>query len=272
MVDPKISNELIEKYILPHIPLNKRGSKCKFSLHAIIQAIIHKLKTGCQWRCLFFENQGLKPLFSWQTVYRYFRKWSASGVWQKAWYAIREDKQARLDLNILNLDGTQTIAKKGGELVGYQGRKKAMSSNILIVTDKNGLPLAFSAVQNGRHHDQYQLIEEFKEMYQALKPLLANRLNCVLNADKGFDNQKFRRYLFRKKITPNIAENQRNRQKSKPGRKRIFDEGKYRFRFTCERTFAWFDAYRTLLIRHDKSAIHWINWHFIAAFLCFAKC
>jgi hypothetical protein len=58
-----------------------------------------------------------------------------NGVLWVAWHAIREGKQACLDLSILNLDGSQTIAKKGGALVGYQARKKAMRSNVLEVTD-----------------------------------------------------------------------------------------------------------------------------------------
>ena len=39
-----------------------------------------------------------------------------------------------LDLSQLNLDGMHTLAKKGGEQVAYQERKKAKTSNILPIT------------------------------------------------------------------------------------------------------------------------------------------
>jgi predicted ATPase len=43
-----------------------------------------------------------------------------------------------LNLSELNLDGSHAIAKKGGEAVAYQGRKKAKTTNILPITDYNG--------------------------------------------------------------------------------------------------------------------------------------
>lgn len=38
---------------------------------------------------------------------------------------------------------------------------------------------------------------------------------------------------------------------AKKGAKRFFDEKQYKNRFVVERTFAWMDSFRTLLIRHD---------------------
>ncbi|MCQ4142370.1 hypothetical protein [Chryseobacterium sp. EO14] len=45
-----ISNDKIEKWILPHLSKGKRGFSTKFGLVKIIQMIIKRLKTGCQWR------------------------------------------------------------------------------------------------------------------------------------------------------------------------------------------------------------------------------
>jgi hypothetical protein len=50
-------------------------------------------------------------------------------VWQDSLAAIRH----LLDVSELNLDGSHTIAKKGGESVAYQGRKKAKTSNNLPI-------------------------------------------------------------------------------------------------------------------------------------------
>jgi len=52
----------------------------------------------------------------------------------------------RLNLSELNLDGSHVIAKKGGESVAYQGRKKAKTTNILPVTDGQGYIIASTAL------------------------------------------------------------------------------------------------------------------------------
>jgi hypothetical protein len=59
-------------------------------------------------------------------------------VWQDSIEAIGN----LLDVSELNLDGSHLIAKRGGESVVYQGRKKAKTSNILPIFDKHGYVLA----------------------------------------------------------------------------------------------------------------------------------
>ncbi|MDZ7935051.1 MAG: transposase [Emticicia sp.] len=48
----------------------------------------HRLKTGCQWRELPTKEFFSSIIFSWQSVYYYFNKWSKSGCWQKVWIDI----------------------------------------------------------------------------------------------------------------------------------------------------------------------------------------
>lgn len=43
----------------------------------VINAIIYKVKTGCQWRLL---PNDYPP---WRTVYEYYRNWSLDNTWQK---------------------------------------------------------------------------------------------------------------------------------------------------------------------------------------------
>lgn len=64
-----IDKSLISSAILAHIPKNKRGFSSRFSMEEILDCIIYKLKTGCQWSCLFIDLEGFKPPFSYQTVY-----------------------------------------------------------------------------------------------------------------------------------------------------------------------------------------------------------
>ena len=94
---------------------------------------------------------------------------------------------------------------------------------------------------------------------------------ALLNADKGFDSKKFRRAIQRRKMIPNIIENKRNRKSKKRGKKRLFNQDIYDQRFVNERTFAWLDSFRTLLIRFDKLDLAWMNWHYLAFTLIILK-
>jgi transposase len=95
--------------------------------------------------------------------------------------------------------------------------------------------------------------------------------NSIQNADKGFDSKSLRRAIQRRKMIPNIKENNRNRKKCKRGRKRYFNQKVYARRFVNERCFAWIDSFRTLLIRFDVKDSNWLNWHYLAFALILLK-
>ncbi len=61
-----------------------------------------------------------------------------------------------------------------------------------------------------------------------------------------------------------MAENKRNRQSPKRGRKRLFNPAVYKRRFTSERSFAWIDKFRALLLRFDRRDVYFMGGHFIA--------
>lgn len=47
---------------------------------------------------------------------------------------------------MLPIDGTKTGAKKGGQSVGYSGHKKIKGSNIVVVSEANGYPIACTEI------------------------------------------------------------------------------------------------------------------------------
>lgn len=79
------------------------------------------------------------------------------------------------------------------------------------------------------------------------------------NGDAGFDSRKNRKAIWNAGMVPNIPENPRRRDQSKPkqGRPRRFDKKSYAHRFTVERTFAWEDTYRSLVIRYDRKSANY---------------
>jgi transposase len=72
-----------------------------------------------------------------------------------------------------------------------------------------------------------------------------------LNLDGGFDSRYNRKAIFNAGLIPNIKENPRNRQVSKRGRKRLFNAAIHSLRLRVERTFAWEDKFKRLLLRFE---------------------
>ena len=75
---------------------------------------------------------------------------------------------------------------------------------------------------------------------------------AYLNLDAGFDSTYNRKMIFNAGMIPNIKENPRNRKTTKRGRKRLFNEAIHALRMRVERTFAWEDKFKRLLLRFER--------------------
>ncbi len=168
----------------------------------------------------------------------------------------------RLNLSELNLDGSHAIAKKGGESVAYQRRKKAKTTNILPVTDAQGYIIASTALVAGNHNDAFNLKEHLQCAFKAMKRLGLHIQGAY--ADSAFDTKEARKVCFNYGLIPNMAENKRSRKRAKLGRKRIFCDEVYKHRFVSERSFAWIDKFRALLSRYDRRDAYFLGGHHIA--------
>ena len=181
-------------------------------------------------------------------------------MWTGSIITISQD----IDLQYMNLDGSHAIAKKGGEAVTYQGRKRAKTSNVLPITDANGYVIASTGIVAGNHHDSFNLKAHLQSAFKFIKCLGLSIAGSYFNADSAFDSLDARRVCFNHKVIPNIAENKRNRKTVKRGRKRLFHAAIYKRRFSSERSFAWIDKFRALLIRFDCKVAHFLASHHIA--------
>jgi len=79
-------------------------------------------------------------------------------------------------------------------------------------------------------------------------------VGSICNGDAGFDSKQNRKAIWNRGMIPNIPENPRNRDTTKPkqGRPRYFHKKSYDKRFAVERTFGWEDTYRSLVVRYDR--------------------
>lgn len=197
-------------------------------------------------------------------MYYHFRKWSRDGSLKRVWQGSLTAIEPLLDLSELNLDGSHAIAKKGGESVAYQGRKKAKTTNILPITDAKGFIIASTGLVAGNHNDAYNLKPHLQAAFRWLKEQGLSIRGAYFNADSAFDTQEARKTCFNHGLRPNIPENKRNRKKNKRGRKRSFNDEVYKHRFTSERSFAWIDKFRALLVRFDRRDLYFLNEHYLA--------
>src|SRR5271166_6514108 len=65
------------------------------------------------------------------------------------------------------------------------------------------------------------------------------------------DSRHNRKAIFNAGLVPNIKENPRNRKAPKRGRKRLFNAAVHSLRLRVERTFAWEDKFKRLLLRFE---------------------
>ena len=253
------TKKINKKEICPHLKFGNKFKNTKVKDYQVVQAILYRLKTGCQWRELpmkqFFRTQ-----YKWQSVYYHFQKWCKDGSWEMMWQALLYKHRTILDLSSIQLDGTHTPTKRGGEAVDYQGRKKCKTSNMLILADSRGTPVACSEPVAGNHNDAYNIEATVEQMLKNIRASQISTDGLFLNADAGFDTNGFREFCIANDITPNIDVNKRN-----GGEKDyLFDDLLYKCRFVVERTNAWLDAFKAILVRFETNKIHWKSLNILA--------
>jgi len=257
----KLTKKFITHNLMPHLSTTNLGRKPKVKLWRMVKAIICKFKSGVQWREFPLRQHFGFSIKSWQSVFHHFNKWSKDGSWRKLWIALLSAHKNVLDMSSVQLDGSHTRARMGGEAVGYQGRKSAKTTNMIFLTDKQGVPLAVSNPVAGNHHDLFEIKKAFQKICTTLDDAGIEVLGLVLNADAGFDSADMRKLCDVQDMLANIDINKRNVKN--PDYDYLVDEQLYKDRFSVERTNAWIDGFKSLYVRYETSARNWLNAHFL---------
>ena len=258
----------ISKFFVKYLPEFQTGRKMKVKLWKVVKAIIYKLKTGLQWHQLPMRQFFGFIRYSWQSVYYHFNKWSQIGIWEQCYKNLLRDYGTKLDLSVINLDGSHSPAKRGGQAVGYQGRKKMKTTNMLIFTDKQGVPIGWSRPISGNHHDSYQLRKTTSEIFDQMEQVGLQNDGLFMNADAGFDVKEFREECQSRGVIANIDFNKRN---NNIDRDYLIDNELYKLRFSVEQLNAWVDGFKTLRFRYETKSDNWMALHTIAFALIFIR-
>ena len=250
----QLSATEFHEFILPHLSMPKRGPKCKLGYHRLFNLILWVLYTGMQWKGLPVpkDHHGTAEIH-YTTVYKVFARWSDDGSLEHAFIAsvAHLSEHNQLDLSVLHGDGTNTVAKKGGDGIGYSGHKHQKGEKVIAIIENNGYVLAPLPVAPVNEADTVLLPEGLKALKRVAKLTGLGLKGSYLNLDGGFDSTSNRKAIFNAGMIPNIKENPRNRQRPKRGRKRWFNQAIHALRDRVERTFAWEDKFKRLLLRFE---------------------
>jgi transposase len=222
--------ELIEP-LLP--PIKTGGRPEKHPRRAIVDGILHVVRTGCAWRQLPAD---FPP---WQTVYWYFGRWEQAKATEKILPAVR--KQVRVQegrnpqpsaglIDSQSVKGADTV---GRDSRGYDAGKKINGRKRFIVTDALGLltVMVCSAGRQDRDGAKTALLATY----------LATAVRFVF-ADAGFAGRLLDGAHSTLATTVHIVR--------KPADQRGF--AVISRRWAVERTLAWITAHRRLARDYER--------------------
>ena len=125
------------------------------------------------------------------------------------------------------------------------------AKKVLAIIDNNGFVLAPLPVAPANEADTVLLPEGLNALKRMARLADLKIGGSYLNLDGGFDSRYNRKAIFNAGLIPNIVENPRNREIPKRGRKQLFNTAIHSLRLRVERTFAWEDKFKRLLLRFE---------------------
>ncbi|MFJ3086690.1 IS5 family transposase [Streptomyces sp. NPDC086838] len=274
----------------PFLPVSNRRCGRWRDHRQVIDGILHRVRTGVQWRDL---PERFGP---WKTVYERHRLWSADGTWERLLQQVQAaaDAAGEIDWDI-SVDSTIVRAHqhaagarvdpagsrlKGGRGVRTSGRsavsesarppggggaggeslgrsRGGFTSKLHLSADGRCRPLSL-IVTPGQRADCTQFIAVLGKI-RVPRPGLGRprKKPDSLAADRAYSNGPVREYLRRRGVRHTIPEKSdsqaaRLRKGARGGRPPGFDEDRYKKRNTVERAINRMKQFRAVATRYDK--------------------
>ena len=213
----------------------------------IFDAIIFVLRSGCPWQVI--PRQAYAPG---STVHGRFRQWVQQGVFRQAWQTLLHyyDTEVGIAWKWQALDGVITKAPLGGEATGPspvdRGKKGTKRS---VLTDQRGAPLAVE-ITGANTPDKTVALATLDGLVVDRPEKVVYRLHHLC-LDKGYDYAEVIEGVEERDYHLHLAKREAEKaarlvKKKYPAR-----------RWVVERTHAWHNRFRRLLVRWEKKNTHY---------------
>lgn len=215
-------------------------------IEKVLTAILFVLSEGCTWRGID------TPEACWNSVYQYYRRWCREGVWEQVWQAVTPplaSKTVFLDASHIKAHGCALNPEGGREFQALGLTKGGWNTKLHAVVDRQGVPRALF-LSAGNVADIYHATDVLEELVTL--PL------CMVVADKGYDCDALRIWLYEHGIAPCIP-SKSNRCQPLP-----YGKASYRKRHLIENFFAHLKTFRRVATRYDKLAETFLGWVLLA--------
>ncbi len=227
---------------LPKRPQRSRVGRPRIDDRRVFAGIVYRLRTGCQWKAI------PSCFGSGSTCHARFSEWCASGVFERAFaVAVRYyDAKQGIRWDWCSLDSAMVKAPKDGTLTGRNPTDRGKSGvKRHILTDGRGVPLA-AELSGANVHDKRLALPTLDAII--VRSSRGPRRPQNLCLDKGYDYRDVQAGIRARRITPHI------RRRGEVQKRCI--QGKPR-RWVVERTNAWHNRFRGLLVRWERIASHY---------------
>lgn len=223
------------------------------SRRLMVDACCYVVRTGCAWRMLPREYP------HWDNVYKTFRRWSAQGKFEamhdrlRGLWREREGRAVAPTAAVLDAQSTRSSPQGGTQ--GFDAGKKVKGRKRNLVVDTLGLLLAVSvtAASVQDRDASYATVAAAKEKYRSVQTLFV---------DGGYSGQCARTLHERHGLTVAVVRHPANGNGGclrHPAQGTLFpvQANANGFlvlpkRWVVERTHAWNDRARRLIMHHDR--------------------
>ena len=213
----------------------------------IFDGSLYVLRTGCQWRAIPRHDYAPKS-----TVWGRFQQWTAAGVFQQAWLLVLAyyDLELGIDWKWQALDGVITKAPLGGEATGPSPVDRAKSgTKRSVLSDGRGAPVA--VVVAGANAPDKTLALETVDSTAIERPEKVSYRVHHLSLDAGYNYAEVIAGVLERDSILHLRPPARAEIKVAPEKKHPAR------RWVVERTHAWHNKFRRLLVRWEKKLDHY---------------
>ncbi|MDL2318775.1 IS5 family transposase [Eubacteriales bacterium OttesenSCG-928-A19] len=229
----------------------KHRRKASISNLEILNAVLYVLENGCKWRCL------PKEYGNWNTIYVRLRRWSKSGVLQRAFLLLQEKNIIQVSVKIISLDstsikvhpdGTGAFKKHGKQAIGNSRGGRNTKLHMVAASDRDAVTFFLSSGEAG----------DAPQGRKLLSTLGNTSRQVYLLMDRAYEGNATRDLASQMGYIPVVP------PKSNRKNPWVYDKSLYKVRNQVERLFRRIKRFRRIFTRYDKLDIMFVTFIFLA--------